>query len=60
MLKIARINTDEEIQNYKIGEQQIGFTCDLCGHKKMIKIKHVEDGLAICEACRRRNGTMPE
>ncbi len=52
MLKVVASHTDEEIVDYKTGQQLIPFICDSCGNKKLIKLCDIEPDKALCAQCR--------
>ena len=50
MLKIAKVNTPEEIEQHKIDKQVMFVRCKSCGHKYMASIEDLLDDPS-CRRC---------
>lgn len=54
MLKIVVSQTDEEVTDYKVGQQLVPFICDECGNKKLVKLCEIDPDRVMCATCRAR------
>jgi len=53
-LKIAAINSDDEIQRHKEDMRAAPHSCPLCGLKKMMTIAEIQDHTEVCIGRKRR------
>lgn len=53
-MKLIVRQTDEDVQNYKIGQEMVRFTCDSCHGNKMIKLCDMEPDMVLCRECKVR------
>jgi len=52
-MKLVVNRTDEELQDNIMGEQEIGFVCQYCNKRKIMKIKDIEKLVETCSKCPR-------
>jgi len=51
MLKCVRVNSDDEIRDYKVGQEMVRFVCDRCKTKKLMKLADIQPDVALCDHC---------
>jgi len=53
-------NTDEQLEHYRMGQEMVRFTCDICNNRKLIRLCDILPDQAICVPCQRSNGIIED